>query len=246
MCNSLRHSELTSRQLHALAGVPPTVLAELVDTLTPTTTAARGRPPALAVADQLLLVLVALRTNLTERALAVLFGISQPTAHRMIAGWLPRIAELFDTTWPPGPQHLLIDGTLIPVHDHTRTAKSKNYRRSINTQIVATTDKEIVHIGTPWPGNRHDIIVARATVTPPQGTVLLSDGAYRTFPGAHTPPPRNTPQKRRRHIRVRARIEHVIARLKDWQILRQCRRKGNGIDHALRAVAYLYNQRRQL
>jgi hypothetical protein len=245
MLSVVRFSTLASKQVYALTGVPAEMLLTLRETAT-LTQLNRGRKPALTVLDQLLLVLVALRTNLTERALAALFGVSQPTAHRVIATRLPQLAELFNTTWPPGPQHLLIDGTLIPVHDQTRTAKSKNYRRSVNTQIVATTDKHIVHIGAAWPGNRHDIIVARATITPPEGTVLLSDGAYRTFPGARTPPPRNTPQQRRRHIQVRARIEHVIARMKDWQILRQCRRKGNAINHALHAVAYLYNQRRQL
>ena len=40
---------------------------------------------------------------------------------------------------------------------------------------------------------------------------------------------------------LRARIEHVLARMKDWQILRQCRRRGNAINLAARAVAYLWN-----
>lgn len=40
---------------------------------------------------------------------------------------------------------------------------------------------------------------------------------------------------------AKARIEHVLARMKDWQILRQCRRRGEAINYALQAVAYLYN-----
>ena len=63
-------------------GVPVEVLLTLRKTATPTPVN-RGRKPVLTVVDQLLLVLVALRTNLTERALAVLFGVSQPTAHRV-------------------------------------------------------------------------------------------------------------------------------------------------------------------
>ncbi|WP_431196003.1 hypothetical protein [Mycobacterium camsae] len=43
------------------------------------------------------------------------------------------------------------------------------------------------------------------------------------------------------HRRRRARIEHILARMKDWQILRQCRRRGNAINLAARAVAYLWN-----
>jgi Transposase DDE domain len=43
------------------------------------------------------------------------------------------------------------------------------------------------------------------------------------------------------HRKIRARVEHVIARLKDWQILRQCRRRGDAINHALHIVAGLWN-----
>jgi hypothetical protein len=56
------------------------------------------------------------------------------------------------------------------------------------------------------------------------------------------------PHHRRPHQavapQVRATVEHDLARLKDWQILRQCRRRGNAIAQALRSVAYLYNLRR--
>ena len=41
--------------------------------------------------------------------------------------------------------------------------------------------------------------------------------------------------------RLRARIGHVLARLKDWQGFRQCRRRGDTINLAVRAVAYLWN-----
>jgi hypothetical protein len=37
------------------------------------------------------------------------------------------------------------------------------------------------------------------------------------------------------------RVEHVIARLKDWQILRQCRRRGAAINHSLHVIAGLWN-----
>ena len=40
---------------------------------------------------------------------------------------------------------------------------------------------------------------------------------------------------------ILARVEHVIARLKDWQILRQCRRRGHAINHTLHIVAGLWN-----
>ncbi|KAA1248385.1 hypothetical protein F0Q45_20915 [Mycobacterium simiae] len=39
----------------------------------------------------------------------------------------------------------------------------------------------------------------------------------------------------------RARVEHVLARLKDWQILRQCRRRGHAINHSLHIIAGLWH-----
>ena len=39
----------------------------------------------------------------------------------------------------------------------------------------------------------------------------------------------------------RAVAEHTIARLKDHQILRQCRRRGEAINHAVAGVATLHN-----
>ena len=41
----------------------------------------------------------------------------------------------------------------------------------------------------------------------------------------------------RTHRQIRARVEHVRARLKDWQVPRQHRRRGQVINHSLRTVA---------
>lgn len=47
----------------------------------------------------------------------------------------------------------------------------------------------------------------------------------------HTPP----------HRQVRARVEHVFARMKGWRILHDCRLKGDGVHHAMPGVARLHN-----
>ncbi len=80
---------------------------------------------------------------------------------------------------------------------------------------------------------------------------ILGDGAYHALPNVITP---HRDSKRRiirdqhweRHKRLRATVEHVIARLKDWQILRQCRRKGDSLDKLLQIIAGLHNLRQQL
>lgn len=45
----------------------------------------------------------------------------------------------------------------------------------------------------------------------------------------------------RSHKQVRARVEHVFARMKTWKILRDCRLKGDGVHHAVRGIARLHN-----
>lgn len=57
----------------------------------------------------MLLTLVALRTNLTERALAAIFDISQPTAHRTIRDLTAAIAGLFVPEKFDGTDTLLLD-----------------------------------------------------------------------------------------------------------------------------------------
>ena len=135
---------------------------------------------------------VALRTNITTRAVAVLFTTTQSTADRIIRHLTPVIAKTLRPT--PGPDDegmWLIDGTLIPVHDQTRTALSKNYRRSINTQILTRyANRRVVTVGKTWPGNRNDIIVAKATMTDIVSQapgLVLGDGAYQSMPGVTTP-----------------------------------------------------------
>jgi hypothetical protein len=75
---------------------------------------------------------------------------------------------------------------------------------------------------------------------------ISGDGGYRGIGGIRSP--RRGPDGRiikdrtyRRFRRRRAVAEHTIARLKDNQILRQCRRRGDGINHAVAGVAALHN-----
>ncbi|WP_437115362.1 transposase [Streptomyces flaveolus] len=40
---------------------------------------------------------------------------------------------------------------------------------------------------------------------------------------------------------VRARVEHVFARMRTWKILRDCRHRSDGVQHAMRGIARLHN-----
>jgi hypothetical protein len=236
-----------------LAGLNDHEFTVLVQAVKSGLTPVQGRPWSLPFPTRVLLVAVALRTNITTRAVAVLFTTTQSTADRVIRHLTPIIGKQLraapesrdEGTW-------LIDGTLIPVHDQTRTALSKNYRRSINTQIMTRyANRRVIAVGKTWPGNRNDIVVAKATmadIVAQAPSAVLGDGAYQSMPGVTTPKRDSTGRIIRDkawelHRKVRASVEHVIARLKDWQILRQCRRKDKGIDEALEAVAGIYNLR---
>lgn len=96
-----------------------------------------GQPWLLPLPVRVLLVLIHLRTNLTTRALAALFHTSQSTVDRIIHHLVPVLAGVLHPSPDNDSAHpWIIDGTLIPVHDQAITAISKNYRRSVNTQII--------------------------------------------------------------------------------------------------------------
>ena len=208
-----------------------------------------GRPWGLPVSARLLLVLVHLRTSLTTRALAALFNTSQSAVDRTLHHLVPVLASSLQ---PDPGQHdgpWIIDGTLIPVHDQSINPPAKNYRRSINTQIIiCCRHRCVVTVGQSWPGNRNDVVVARNSVAPllTGGRMVLGDGGHRGITTIITPRRDQSgrtirDQDWREHRRIRARVEHVIARLKDWQILRQCRRRGDAINHSLQITAGLWN-----
>lgn len=76
---------------------------------------------------------------------------------------------------------------------------------------------------------------------------VYADGGYRGFPELAMPVFDGTRIRRdaawRRHRRRRARAEYTIARLKDWRVLHDHRRRGKHLPDTLAAVAYLHNLR---
>jgi hypothetical protein len=246
----LRLTHCTSADLRCWTGLTGQQIQHLVEQLWELKPdAGRGRHWALPFADRVLLVVLAYRTNLTMQQLGSLFGISHAAAHRGITRLAQPLAQLLGPPATDRRELWVVDGTLIPVHDQKRTAKSKNYRRRVNVQIVCRArDRRIVAVGDAWPGNRNDIVVFRETLatTLPDHPRLSGDGGYRGSDRIRTP--RRGPDGRiikdrnyRRFRKRRAVAEHTIARLKDHQILRQCRRRGDAINHATAGVAALHN-----
>ncbi|MGW3463440.1 transposase [Streptomyces olivaceoviridis] len=210
----------------------------------------RGRPWGLPLEDRVLLVAAYWRTNLTMRQLAPLFGVSKSAADRIIDHLAPMLAlrprKRFrkDTV-------LIVDGTLVPTRDHAVAEQSKNYRYSTNHQVVIDADSRlVVVVGQPVPGNRNDCKAwaesgAKAAVG---NTMTIADGGYpgtglvmphRRRKGEDLPDWKQAHNKS--HKQIRARVEHVFARMKTWKILRDCRLKGDGVHHAMSGIARLHN-----
>ncbi|MFF0970571.1 transposase, partial [Streptomyces sp. NPDC003283] len=118
---------------------------------------------------------------------------------------------------------LIVDGTLVPTRDHSVAEQSKNYRYSTNHQVVVGADTRlVVVVGRPLPGNRNACKTweesgARAAVGK---TLTIADGGY---PGTGLVMPhrrrkgKNLPgwkqEHNTSHRQVRARVEHVFARI---------------------------------
>ncbi|WP_328552947.1 transposase family protein [Streptomyces sp. NBC_00358] len=178
----------------------------------------RGRPWRLPLEDWALLVAAYWRTNVTMHQITPLFGVSK---------------------------------SAVPTRDQTVAEQSKNYRYSTNHRVVIDADTcLVVVVGRPLAGNRNDGKAwaesgAKAAVG---RTTTIADGGYpgtglvmphRRRKGQDLPESKEAHNKS--HKQVRARVEHVFARMKTWKILRDCRLKGDGVHHAMLGIARMHN-----
>ncbi|GAB7109771.1 hypothetical protein JCM4814A_80860 [Streptomyces phaeofaciens JCM 4814] len=61
----------------------------------------------------------------------------------------------------------IVDGTLVPVRDRTVGASDRNYRFSVNAQVIVDADTRlVVATARPAPGNKADAHVWRASGLP--------------------------------------------------------------------------------
>jgi hypothetical protein len=201
--------------------------------------------------DRVLLVAAYWQTNLTLRQPAPLSGVSKSAADRVIAHLGPSLAFQPRKRFRKGTV-LIVDGTLVPTRDHTIAEQSKNYRYSTNHQVVIDADTRlIVPVGRPVAGNRNDcraweLSGAKAALGK---TTVIADGGYRgtglVIPHRREKGQAELPAWKQEHNAshrtVRARVEHVFARMKGWKILRDCRLKGDGVHHAVLGIARLHN-----
>jgi DDE superfamily endonuclease/Helix-turn-helix of DDE superfamily endonuclease len=212
-----------------------------------------GRHWSLPLAERVLLTVVYYRTNLTFRQIALLFGISKSAANRVVDHVAPLLVLPPVTVAHAPDTVLIVDGTLVPTHDRSVSASSKNYRYSVNMQVVIDANTGLgVAVGDTTPGNRHDSRAYRDSRVDQQcaGAHVMADGGYLGNPSVIIPyrkpgTGKDLPEWKEElntvHKSVRARVEHALAHMKSWNILRNCRRKGDGVWYATRGVAQLRN-----
>jgi hypothetical protein len=193
-----------------------------------------GRPWALTLPDRVLLVAVYWRTNLTMRQIGPLFGVSHSAAYRAIDTLGPLFA-LAPVRRRPQDQVAIVDGTLIPTRDHQLARKSKNHRYSATCKSPSTPTPVW---SSPWATRnrapqRHDRLPHQRHR--PEGGRARRDGRYRGELPAWKQD-YNTG-----HRKIRARVEHALARLKTCRILRDYRRAGRTLAVTASGTAHLHN-----
>jgi hypothetical protein len=169
-------------RLQVLAALSSRRLAALVQRV-PQHRRRRGRPWSCSIRRRILIACAALRTNLTIRELAAVTRLSKSTVYRIVATMTPRIAQLGAAVPTDRRESWIVDGTLIPTRDHSRAARSKNYRWSCNAQVlVRRRDLYVIATSAGGAGSRNDPVHYRGSpierLCKTHGRVL-ADGGYR-------------------------------------------------------------------
>lgn len=114
----------------------------------------------------------------------------------------------------------------------------------------------MIALGQPLPGNRNDCTAYRDSGintginTALAGRPVMADGGYQgnpevimpfRTPGGDGELPTWKAEANTGHKRVRARVQHPLARLKCWKILRDYRRAASTLEHTASAIANPHN-----
>ena len=126
---------------------------------------------------------------------------------------------------------------------------SKNYRYSTNVQVAIDAETRLViATGDPRPGGRNDCTVYRDSGIAEQlaDRPVIADGGYQGNPEVVMPyrKPRNgseLPEWMEDHRKIRARVEHVLSRMKNFKILRDYRRAASTLADTVSGIANLHN-----
>jgi len=217
----------------------------------------RGRPLALGLYRSVAMVLALLRQNIVQQVAAEIFGVSQSTVSRRWDALREVIAAVL-AEFVPTPAHVagtstvLADGTLAPTWDwrHRNDLYSgKRHDTGFNLQVAATLGGDLVAVGEPLPGARHDAYCWQACGLAQvlSNHHVLTDLGYTgcdVLTGHKTPAggelTDNQKEVNTALSTLRAAVERAISHLKNWKILAS-RYRGplDKFDSVVRAVVAL-------
>jgi hypothetical protein len=123
---------------------------------------------------------------------------------------------------------------------------------SLDRHDAASHPSQHPDTGDPQPGNRNDSTVYRDSGIKDQidDRPVMTDGGYQDNPEVIMPyrKPRDgselsewKEELNSVHRTVRARVEHTLARMKCWKILRDYRRAASTLADAVSGIAHLHN-----
>lgn len=229
--------KVRASMLHELTGCTRPVFARLLKAGRHRQSGA-GRPCQHAEWVALLVTLMKLRHNLPYQMIETLTGIDAVTASCMVRRTLTRLAGVRLLTKGGKVSFYIVDATVTRVGTRDRACYSghKHYK-GLRTQILCDDRKRIHHISPAYPASAHDKTIWNRHVHELKlipHCRILADKAYagakmeniRLFRPVrrHERACRENKAKakadNRALSRLRVRVEHVLASLKRFRILR--------------------------
>lgn len=193
-------------------------------------------PPMVGLYRAVVITLVYVRQNLSQKTVGDLFEVSQPTVSRVYRGILPLIGEALCLQVPAFAEVMrgrlvLVDGTDVPTGNragHRDNFSGQRQRSGLNIQVAADLDGDLLAVSVPLPGSMHDrkAFAQCGWENLLAQTPVIADPAYQ---GTRAITPRKKPKggelspgdkANNRFISSRrSAVERCIAHSKNWKIL---------------------------
>ncbi|CAM5603940.1 IS5 family transposase [Streptomyces diastaticus subsp. diastaticus] len=214
----------------------------------------------LGAGRQALLALAHLRVGHTYAQLAAGFGVGTTTAYRYVTEAVDLLADLAPTLadavrTASTKAFVLLDGTLLPI-DRIAADRpfysGKHKKHGMNVQVLADPFGRLLWASAALPGAVHDIRAARehgiVDALAQADVTCWADKGYRGAGGTVRTPywgrwnSLSTGQQavNRSHAKIRALVEHAMATLKSWRLLRKLRCSTTRITALIQAVLTLH------
>ena len=196
-----------------------------------------GRPSAAGMLASVAMVVALLRENLTQRVAGAFFGVSQSTVSRRWDLLREPIALALANVVPApdeiaGTSTVLVDGTLVPTwgwRHHDDLYNKRHEDHGMNLQVAALYGHQLVAVGEPVPGARHDAYAYHASGLAQrlEGLDVLGDLGYVGVDDITTGNKKPvggelTDNQKEANWKIngfRSHNEHVIGHLKNWKML---------------------------